>query len=250
MDWKPIDEDLHEYRTDRQAAYYKKVVPDSKPALGVCVPILRRMAKEIAREDYRLFMEQYGPCEYLEQDLLKAFVIGYARDETDTILQTADAFIPRIQDWMVSDAFCQNFSMAKKHRREVFAWLQSYIESDQEFFQRVAAVMLMSHFLVDGYYEQVLSVLGRLRHPGYYARMGVAWCAATALAVYPQAGMTYLQGDALEQETWHKAVQKALESYRVSDENKAILRAMKRERHAAGPQNENGIHKNGWETDG
>ena len=230
MEWREINEELCECRTDRQAAYYRKVVPDSKPALGVCVPILRAMAKKIAREDYRYFMEQYGPCEYLEQDLLKAFVIGYAKDEIGALLQTADGFLPQIHDWMVSDAFCQNFSTARKNRKEVFSWLQRCIESDQEFFQRVAAVMLMSHFLVDEYCEQVFSVMGRLKHPGYYARMGVAWCAATALAVYPQEGMAYLRGEALEEETWHRAVQKALESYRVCEENKAVLRAMKRER--------------------
>ena len=228
MEWREINEELCECRTDRQAAYYRKVVPDSKPALGVCVPILRAMAKKIAREDYRYFMEQYGPCEYLEQDLLKAFVIGYAKDEIGALLQTADGFLPQIHDWMVSDAFCQNFSTARKNRKEVFSWLQRCIESDQEFFQRVAAVMLMSHFLVDEYCEQVFSVMGRLKHPGYYTKMGVAWCVATAFAKYPQATMHFMRDNQLDDWTYNKAIQKMRESYRVSDADKKILLEMKR----------------------
>lgn len=228
MDFNKINEELYENAAYKQDTYYKKVVPGSKPSLGVRVPVLRKMAKAIAREDYRYFMEQYSCEEYLEQETLKAFVIGYARDDIQTILTYADDFIPQIHDWMVNDAFCQNFSIARKYREEVWQWLMKYKDVKEEYPQRVVAVLGMSHFLVDEYYERVFSVMNELKYDGYYTKMGVAWCVATAYAKYPGAGMEFLKNNELDDWTHNKAIQKMIESYRVSDEDKEVLRTMKR----------------------
>lgn len=227
MNIENINRELYQYATNLQVPYYKRVVPGSKPSIGVKVPVLRKMAKRIAKEDYRFFMEHY-PCDYLEQETLKAFVIGYARDEINTILYYADRFIPQIQNWMVNDAFCQNFTIARNYRDEVFQWLQKYINTGEEYPQRVAAVLLMSHFLVDDYYQQVLDVMNQLKHPGFYTKMGVAWCVATLYAKYPEATMEFLKQNELDDWTYNKAIQKMLESYRVPEQDKHILRAIKR----------------------
>ncbi|MGN0290997.1 MAG: DNA alkylation repair protein [Lachnospiraceae bacterium] len=227
MNIEKINERLFENAAHAQDAYYKKVVPGAKPSIGVRVPVLRKMAKEIAKEDYRFFMEHYT-CEYLEQETLKAFVIGYAKDDIETILRYADDFIPQIHDWMVNDAFCQNFSIARKYRTKVFDWLMKYKQMDEEYPQRVVAVLLMSHFLVDDYYQNVLDTMNELKHDGYYTKMGVAWCVATAYAKYPQDTMKFLKKNELEDWTYNKSIQKMIESYRVSAEDKEILRTMKR----------------------
>ncbi len=210
-----------------QVAYFKKVIPDSKPAIGVKVPVLRKMAKEIAKGDYKSFVREY-PEEYFEQETLKAFVIGYAKDDLEEIIKIADEFIPTIHDWSVNDSFCQNFTIARGHRKRVFQWLMKYVSSDKEYEQRVVAVLLMSHFLVDDYYEQVLSVMEKLDNPGYYTQMGVAWCVATAYAKYPQPTMAFLKRCRLSDWTFNKSIQKMIESYRVSDADKEVLRTMKR----------------------
>lgn len=210
-----------------QVTYYKKVIPDSKPSIGVKVPLLRKLAKEIARGDYKSFVRYY-PCEYFEQEMLKAFVIGYAKDDLEEILKLADEFIPTIHDWSVNDSFCQNFTISRKYRGQVFDWLSKYIGSDKEYEQRVVAVLLMSHFLVDDYYERVLSVMEGLNNPAYYTQMGVAWCVATAYAKYPKATMEFMKRGNLSDWTYNKSIQKMIESYRVSDEDKALLRTMKR----------------------
>lgn len=228
MDFNRINEELYEHAVHKQDAYYKKVVPGSKPSIGVRVPVLRKMARAIAKEDYRCFMEQYSCEEYLEQETLKAFVIGYAKDEIQTLLRYADDFIPQIHDWMVNDAFCQNFSIARKHREEVWKWLMKYKDMEAEYPQRMVAVLGMSHFLVDDYYERVFSAMNELKYDGYYTKMGVAWCVATAYAKYPKAGMDFLKDNELDDWTYNKSIQKMLESYRVSDEDKKILRTMKR----------------------
>lgn len=210
-----------------QVSYYNKVIPESKPSIGVKIPILRKMAKEIAKGDYKYFVKYY-PCDYFEQETLKAFVIGYAKDDLEEILGIAEEFIPTIHDWSVNDSFCQNFTIARKYRKEVFEWLTQYINSENEFEQRVVAVLLMSHFLVDDYYAQVLDIMEKLDNPAYYTKMGVAWCVATAYAKYPKQTMEFLKKGNLDDWTYNKSIQKMIESYRVSDDDKAVLRTMKR----------------------
>lgn len=227
IDIEKVNRDLFAKAVNLQDSYYKKVVPGSKPCIGVKVPELRKMAKVIARDDYRYFMENYN-CDYLEQEMLKAFVIGYASDDIEVILKYADSFIPSIHDWMVNDAFCQNFTIARKNRKKVFEWLEKYISLNEEYPQRVAAVMLMSHFLVDDYFDKVLLIMSRLKYDGYYTKMGVAWCIATAYAKYPAETFEYLKNNTLDDWTYNKAIQKMIESYRVSDEDKKILRTMKK----------------------
>lgn len=236
---------------DGLITHNRKLIPGGKPALGGKVPDIRKLAKDVAREcstveksgvdgawcgdeasstggvDYQSFMEHF-PEDYLEGEWLKAFVIGYVKDDIDNVLECAEKFVPKIHDWSVCDAFCQTFTIARKYRKRVFEWLCGYIESDKEFEQRVVAVLLMSHFLVDEYYQQVLDIMNRLKHQGYYTKMGVAWCVATAYAKYRDATLEFLKDNELGDWTFNKSIQKMIESYRVPEEDKLMLRAMKR----------------------
>ncbi|MDD6798736.1 MAG: DNA alkylation repair protein [Clostridia bacterium] len=222
-----IDELLEKMATKHQAAFNSKLVPGSKPILGVKIPELRKMAKQIAKQDYKKFLTEY-PEEYYEHELLKAFVIGYAKDDFETVIKYADEFVPKIHDWAVNDAFCQTFSIARKNREETWEWLSKYVTSDAEFPQRVVAVLLMSHFLVDEYIDRVLECMNRLKYDGYYTKMGVAWCVATAYAKYPGKTLEFLKDNELDDWTYNKSIQKMAESFRVSDEDKKMLKKMKR----------------------
>lgn len=227
MDIKDINNELFALAAEANKTYINKLIPGCKPCLGIRIPDLRKLAKRIAKDDYRSFMENC-PDDYYEQEALQAFVIGYAKDDISAILGYADRFVPKIRDWSVNDAFCQNFSIARKHPQEVFDWLMKYVPKENEFLQRVVAVLLMSHFLNDDYYDKIYSVMDRLKFDGYYTKMGVAWCVATAYAKYPEATYEYLKDNMLDDWTYNKAIQKMLESYRVSDKDKEMLKSMKR----------------------
>lgn len=227
MDDTSITFKLFELSEKNILDYCNKLIPGSLPVIGVKLPTLRKMAKSIAGEDYQRFMNQYEE-DYFEQLILKAYVIGYAKDDVDTILRVADSFTPKIHDWAVNDAFCQNFSIARKYPDKIVAWLEKYADRCDEFSQRIVAVMMMSHLLQDEYIELVLNTMNRLQNDGYYAKMGVAWCVATAYAKYPTETMRYLKENSLSDWTFNKAIQKMRESYRVSDEDKLVLTKMKR----------------------
>lgn len=222
-----INRQLLAFQTDGQIKYTSNVVPNSKPFIGVKVPELRRMARQIAKTDYKYFLE-HCPDDYFEQQMLQAFVMGYARDDIEILLKYADCLIPKIQDWSVNDSFCQTFKIVRKYPARVWDWLQGYAEKEDEFSQRVVAVMLMSHFLVDEYIDVVLDMMNRLQHPGYYTKMGVAWCVATAYAKFPEKTMAFLKENQLDDWTYNKSIQKMKESFRVSEADKIILNGMKR----------------------
>ena len=160
--------------------------------------------------------------------MLQGLVLGYAKGEINELLEYVRAFIPKIHDWSINDCFCATFKIAQKHREKVWNFLMPYAKSDQEFEQRVVAVMLMDHFLTEAYIARVLAVWDRLDHPGYYRKMGVAWGVATAYAKYPKETHAFLLENHLDDETYNKAIQKMIESYRISAEDKEILRGMKR----------------------
>jgi hypothetical protein len=103
-----------------------------------------------------------------------------------------------------------------------------YAKKDEEFSQRVVAVLLMSHFLVPDYIDEVLAVMDTLQYDGYYTKMGVAWCVATAYAKFPKETAGYLADNKLQDWTYNKAIQKMCESYRVSNEDKIELRKRKK----------------------
>lgn len=227
MDIKAIEQELFSLSKDNIVAYVKRVVPDAKPVIGVALPKLRTIAKRIVKDDWRTFLTDC-PDEYFEQQILKAYVIGYANADIEEMLMYADAFVLKIKDWAVNDAFCASFKIALGHRERVYQWLMDYAEKEDAFLQRMAAVMLMTYFLDDTYILKVFHVMDKLKHEGYYTKMAVAWCVATAFAYYPKETMEYLNNNQLDKWIYNKAIQKMLESFRISAEDKEILRSMKR----------------------
>lgn len=227
VDIEKINQQLFHFRAEGQIKYTSNVIPNSKPFIGVRIPELRKIARQIAKTDYQFFLK-HCPDEYYEQQTLQAFVLGYAKDDIEVLLTYADELIPKIQDWSVNDSFCQTFSIARKNRACVWEWLQKYARKDDEFSQRVVAVLLMSHFLVDEYVNQVLEMMNQLQNPGYYRKMGVAWCVATAYAKYPEKTYAFLLDNELDDWTYNKSLQKMRESFRVSEADKMILNTMKR----------------------
>lgn len=218
---------LEENAEQKYRDFSSGLIPDGAPMLGVRIPKLRALAKKIVKEDWRTYLKDARDDSF-EEICLQGFVIGYAKADIDEILAFAAAFIPKIKDWSVNDGFCATFKLARAHREKVWDFLMQYKNSPHEFEQRVVAVMLMDHFLDEAYIARVLTVWDELKHDGYYCRMGVAWGLATAYAKFPEQTHAFLLCNHLDDFTYNKAIQKMLESYRITPKQKKILREMKR----------------------
>ena len=146
------------------------LIPGTDPIIGVRIPKLRTLAKKIAKEDWRGYLE-HAACDTYEEIMLQGLVLGYAKGEIDELLEYVRAFIPKIHDWSVNDCFCATFKIAQKHREKVWNFLMPYAKSDQEFEQRVVAVMLMDHFLT-GIHCACAGCVGQTRPSGILQENG------------------------------------------------------------------------------
>ncbi|MBQ8518166.1 MAG: DNA alkylation repair protein [Agathobacter sp.] len=224
-----IKEILESYVDEKFKTFTSSLIPDSRPILGVRIPILRRIAKDISKGDWKTFI-QTAPEDTYEEVNIKGFVIGYAKADLESLFPYISDHIEKINDWSLCDGFCSNLKIVAKHRDTFLEFLLPYAKVDDEFKQRVVAVMLMDYYLTDEYIDQTLQILDALKNEKYYCKMAVAWAIATAWAKQRDKTYEYMQvgNNTLDDWTYNKAIQKMLESYRVSDEDKRMLREMKR----------------------
>ncbi len=228
-----MNQTIRERIFDRAEEEYKKfqsgLIPGEDRILGVRLPYLRELAKEISKEDWREYLHN-AQCEYYEEVMLQGLVIGYAKAPPEEILEYTAQFVPKITNWGVCDSFCTGLKLAKKHPQLVWDFILPYLKSGKEFQIRFAVIMMLAHFINDNYIDQVLSSLDQVRHEGYYVKMGVAWAISVCYVKYPEKTMAYLKNSSLDDFTYNKSLQKILESYRVDQDSKEIIRSMKRKR--------------------
>lgn len=199
------------------------LIPGVKNMLGIRLPKLRTLAKELAKEDWKTYLS-WTEFSYFEEVMIQGMVLGYVKAPIEEILETAEQFIPRIDNWSVNDSFCTTFQSAKKYPEETWNFFMKYSKSNKEFEVRVVAVMLMAHFLVTSYIDRVLEVLGALDVSKYYASMAVAWAYATAWAKFPEKTRRYLQEHPIDAITYRRTLQKCIESRRITEEDKEWMR--------------------------
>ncbi len=222
-----IRERLNALAEEDYRKFSSSLIPGEDKLLGVRLPHLRELAKEIAKGDWREYLDN-AQNEYYEEIMLQGLVIGYAKASPEEILKYTALFIPKIRNWGVCDSFCTGLKLAKKHPEMVWDFIRPYLSSDKEFEIRFAVIMMLAHFISNGYIDRVIESLDRIRHEGYYVKMGVAWAISVCYVKYPEKTIAYLKSCELDDFTFNKSLQKILESYRVDQDAKAVIRSMKR----------------------
>ena len=189
--------------------------------LGVRTPALRAYAKELFRAGgYEPFLREL-PHRYYEEDNLHAFLIAGIRD-FDRCLEETEAFLPCVDNWATCDCFRPG--VFRKNRNALLARIPVWLGSDRTYTVRFGIGMLMAHFLDEDFRPDYLAWVAGLRSGEYYVNMMIAWYFATALAKQYDAALPYLEEQRLDRWTHNKTIQKAVESYRVSDAHKSELK--------------------------
>jgi len=203
-----------------------KLMPTVNPetVIGVRTPALRKLARELAKTPEAAEFLQILPHAYYEENNLHGFLIETIRDYEDTT-RAIDAFLPYIDNWATCDLISPK--ILKKHLPELYAKIKVWLVSDRTYTVRFGIGMLMSFYLDDDFRPETLELVAGIRSDEYYVNMMIAWYFATALAKQSEAALPYIQQQRLEKWTHNKAIQKAIESYRISDEAKAYLRTLK-----------------------
>ena len=163
----------------------------------------------------------------IEEVLLRGFVIGYAKAEWKDTWTEICNFVALIDNWEICDCCCSSFTAVRKHRDEVFPVLLRYLQSDKEYEQRFAVVMMMDHFLTDEYVEAVLNAWRRVRPRGYYVEMAVGWALSVSFLSYREATLPLLLDEQMPVACRKKACQKILESKRTPAEWRSEIKSIK-----------------------
>lgn len=222
-----IRERLFALRDEKNAAFVAKLIPNipRDAILGARTPALRKLAKELAREGKGAGFMEALPHAYFEENSLHAFLIGEIRDY-DACMAALERFLPCVDNWATCDGM--NPPVFKKHRAELLKQIRSWLQSDRTYTLRFAIGMLMAHFLDVDFFPECLDMVTVISSKEYYVNMMRAWYFATALAKQWENTLPFLEEQRLDRWTHNKTIQKACESFRITPEQKACLKSLKR----------------------
>lgn len=218
---------LKSFSDEKLSEFNKGLTPGAENVLGIRMPILRNIAKEIAKSNWKQYLN-IASNYYYEELMLQGLVIGYINDSYENILEAIKDFIPKINTWAICDSFCAGLKFVKKNRQEFYQFLQHYLYSKKEFECRFAVIMLLFYFIEESYIDNVLQLCNNVEHCGYYVKMGIAWAISVCFVKYEIRTLEYLYNNKLDDFTYNKALQKIIESSRVNDTTKTQIRQMKR----------------------
>lgn len=224
---KTIRERIRELAEEDYQKFSAALLPNVEKIIGVRLPLLRKFAKELAKGDWRDYLAK-AEREYFEEKMLQGMVIGYVQADIEEMLAYIAGFVPLIDNWAVCDSFCSGLKFTNDNKERVWEFLQDYLVSTEEYEIRFAVVMLLNFYIKDEYISQVLMLLDKTKHEGYYAKMAVAWAVSLCYVKLPEPTMAYLKNNNLDDFTYNKALQKITDSYRVDKETKDLIRRMKR----------------------
>ena len=206
--------------------FQAKLIPtvDPETVIGIRTPALRKLARELAKgEDVQSFLDGL-PHQYYDENNLHAFLIEQCKD-FDRTVALLDAFLPYVDNWATCD-LCSPKVFAK-HLPELLPHIMRCTASNQTYPIRFGLEMLMRYYLDGAFQPAYLELAASLRSEEYYVNMMIAWFFATALAKQYDAALPYLAERRLEAWTHNKTIQKAVESNRISSEQKGYLKTLR-----------------------
>lgn len=223
-----IRQELIKLADDKYRSFHSNLCPGVENILGVRLPLLRKIAKSLSKEeDYYNYLNN-GDTKYYEEIMIEGLIIGYLKTDNENRFNYIRNFIPKIDNWAICDSFCNNLKFTKKNINEVWNFILPYTSSENEFDIRFALVMMLNFYIIEDYIDDVLNTLNNINHDGYYVKMAVAWAVSYAYIDFPQKTLAFLKNNNLDNFTYNKSLQKIIESTRVSKEDKDLMRSLKK----------------------
>lgn len=208
--------------------FHSRLCPGTENILGVRVPILRNYAKELAKQQEIEKLLFQIDDQYYEEIMLQGMLIGLEKGDITKIQKHIEKFVPKIDNWAVCDVFCAGLKITKKYPEEMWNFLQKYVTSEKEFELRFAMVMILDFYIEKNYLKEVFKIWDGISSQAYYVQMAIAWAISISLIKFYEETIEYLETTKLNKFTYNKALQKAIESYRITEEQKQKLRKMKK----------------------
>ena len=223
---KEIRQGLFALKDEKYREFHKKLIPtvDENTVIGIRTPALRKYAKEVSGTPGAEVFMQTLPHEYYEENNLHGFLIEGMKDYDECIV-CLDAFLPYVDNWATCDLISPK--VFKKHKDELLVKIKEWMASDRVYTIRFGMEMLMTHFLDEDFKPEYLGMAADVHSEEYYVNMMIAWFFATALAKQYEASLPYIENHCMDRWTHNKTIKKAIESYRITDEQKRYLKSLK-----------------------
>ena len=223
-----IEKELLNMQDKKYKEFQKGICPGVEEIIGIRIPMLRNYAKELLKKyDFKQLMESI-PNNYYEEIMLQGMLIGQAKLDFNEIIKYIKDFIPKINNWAVCDTFCTSLKITKKHKEKMWDFIQKYIKSDKEFHIRFGIVLILNYYIDEDYLYKNFKIFDSIKSDKYYVQMAVAWAISFCLIKFYDKTIEYLKNSKIDKFTYNKSIQKAIESYRITKEQKEFLRTLKK----------------------
>jgi hypothetical protein len=221
-----IRKKLFELQDKKYRDFQCRLIPtlESTTIIGVRTPELRRYAKELVKQKEMQNFLHFLPHQYFEENQLHAFMISEIKDNKQC-LEELNQFLPFVDNWATCDQLSPK--VFKKNRSELIDQIKQWVCSDKTYIVRFGIGMLLEHFLDDDFDPIYLEMVSKISSAEYYIRMMIAWYFATALAKQYTKALPYIEEQRLDIWTHNKTIQKAVESRRITLEQKEYLKCLK-----------------------
>lgn len=218
-----IEKELFSLADEKYRDFSASLIPtvDKNNFIGVRTPELRKLAKTLAKDERTAEFLSALPHKYQEENSLHGFIISLEKD-FDTAVSEIERFLPFIDNWAVCDTTSPK--VFAKNKPALLEYIKKWLRSDRTYTVRFGVGMLMQHFLDDAFESEQMTLVADIRSEEYYVKMMQAWYFATALAKQYEAAFEIIRDKRLDKWTHNKTIQKAVESYRITDEKKEILK--------------------------
>ena len=221
-----IRSELFKMQDEKYRDFNSGLIPtvDKDVMIGVRTPELKKYAKQLTKEKKTEEFLAELPHKYFDENQLHVFLLSEIKDY-ETCVNEVNKFLPYIDNWATCDQLSPK--IFKKHKKELFEYIKKWIKSERTYAARFAIGMLMEHFLTEDFELIYPEMVAEVRSEEYYINMMRAWYFATALVKQYESVLPYIEEKRLDTWTHNKAIQKAVESYRIADERKTYLKGLK-----------------------
>ena len=221
-----IDE-LKKMQDEKYREFHNKIIGAEVEVIGLRSPIVKDIAKKIAKGDWEGFLAQ-KKGKYYEETTLRGQVIGFAKADKETIKQYIERYIDEIDNWGICDTFIGNLKIIKKEKEYFYPMVKRMAESEEQWKIRFGLITLMYCYIEKEYINEIFRICSRVKNKEYYVQMGQAWLISTLFIKFRDETLEYLKDNSLDKWTQNKAIQKIRESFRVSEEDKELVKSLKK----------------------
>lgn len=220
--------DIQKMQDAKYQKFQSNLCPNVDNIIGVRVPNIRKYVKKLHKEEPS-YLETVNikDFNYYEELLVFGLYLVTSNIDDEKKFNYLDAFVPLIDNWAICDIVCGSMKVTEKNKNNVYKYIKKYFKSTREFERRFFVVMLF-HFLDDEYIDTVINDIDNINTDEYYVSMAVAWLISIIYIKYKDKCLIYLKNNRLDSKTYNKALQKIIESTRITNEEKKIIKAMKK----------------------